>query len=97
MTDTDDPLTLARTLLDALNQGDRAGVQALLAENVTERQPLEQEVVTGPEAVVASIWSFRNSFPDLRVDVTDGFASGDPGSNNRCFRRHGARPLGCLC
>jgi steroid delta-isomerase-like uncharacterized protein len=77
MTDTEDALTLARTLLDALNRGDRAGVQALLAETVTEREPLEQEVIAGPEAVVASIWSYRNSFPDLRVEVTDGFASGD--------------------
>jgi steroid delta-isomerase-like uncharacterized protein len=76
MTDKDDALTLARTFLDALNRGDRAGVRALLADNVTERQPLE-EAITGPEAVVANIWSFRNSFPDLHVDVTDGFACDD--------------------
>jgi steroid delta-isomerase-like uncharacterized protein len=77
MSDTNDTLTLARSLLDALNRGDRAGVQALLAEDVTEREPLEEEAITGPEAVVASIWSFHNSFPDLRIEVTDGFTSGD--------------------
>ena len=77
MTDTPDALTLARAFLDGLNRGDRAGVQKLLAENVTETQPLEREAISGPEAVVASIWSYRNSFPDLHVEVTDGFASGD--------------------
>lgn len=77
MTNPDDALAIARRLLDALSRGDRAGIQALLAENVTEREPLEQEVITGPEAVAASMWSYRNSFPDLRIEVIDGFASGD--------------------
>jgi hypothetical protein len=77
MSDTDDPLTLPRMLLDAFSRGDRAGVGALLAENVTVRQPLEHEVITGPEAVVASRWSYRNSYPDLHFEVTDGFTSGD--------------------
>jgi hypothetical protein len=57
MTDTDDVFALARRLLDALNRGDRTGVQALLAETVSEREPLEQAVISGPEAVVASLWS----------------------------------------
>ena len=74
---TDDALSIARELLDAINRGDRDGVQALLAENVTQKEPLEDEAIIGPEAVVASAWSYRNSFPDLRVEVTDGFASGD--------------------
>jgi steroid delta-isomerase-like uncharacterized protein len=77
MPDTDDALSLARKLLDALSRGDRAAAQALLAQDVTEREPLEHALITGPEAVAASMWSYRNTFPDLRVDVTDGFASGD--------------------
>ena len=77
MAATEDAVTLARRLLDALNRGDRSGVQTLLAETVTESAPLEPQAITGPEAVVANLWSYRNSFPDLHVDVTDGFVSGD--------------------
>src|SRR5579864_9086682 len=77
MAGTDDPLDVARQLLDALNRGDRDGIRALLAADVTQTQPLEDVADAGPEAVVASIWSYRSSFPDLRVEVTDGFSSGD--------------------
>ena len=77
MTNTDDALAVAQAFLAALNRGDRAVAQALLAANVTSSQPLEDGVISGAEAVVADIWSYRNTFPDLQTTVTDGFAAGD--------------------
>jgi steroid delta-isomerase-like uncharacterized protein len=77
MTEANDALTIANALLDAFNRGDQAGVRALLAENVTEHEPLEQEAAMGPDAVIANMWGYRNSFPDLHSEVTDGFACGD--------------------
>jgi len=77
MTETDDALALARAFIDAGNRGDRAGAKALLAENVMQTLPLENEVRTGPEAAVENLWEYRNTFPDLRMDVTDGFGTGD--------------------
>lgn len=77
MIDSDAPLTIARAFIDALSRGDRAAAKALLAENVTSSEPLEDETISGPEAVVADIWAYRNTFPDLLMEVTDGFAGGD--------------------
>lgn len=77
MTDTDDALAVAQAFVAALNREDQAGMTALLAANVTTSQPLEDGVISGPEAVVADTWSYRNTFPDLQMTVTDGFAAGD--------------------
>jgi ketosteroid isomerase-like protein len=76
MTEIDCALALARAFLTALNGGDREGLEALLAENVTQTQPLDDEALRGPRAVVADIWSYRNSFPVLQIEVVDGFAAG---------------------
>ena len=77
MTNQPDALTLVRTFLEAFNRGDRAAALALLAEDVTVSEPLEPEGITGPEAVIANLWSYRNTFPDLHTDETDAFAAGD--------------------
>jgi len=77
VTDIHDTLALTRVFIDTLNRRDRAGTKALLAANVADRVLLEDRIARGPEAVVEEIWSYRNSFPDVQINPTDGFASGD--------------------
>lgn len=77
MMDADTTLTVARAFIDAINRGDRAGAKTHLTDDVTRSQPLDEQTIVGPEAVAADIWSYRNSFPDLQMTVTDGFAADD--------------------
>jgi len=74
------PIDIARALLDALNHGNRSGVHELLAPNVTQHGPPGESPLSGPDAVTESLWAYRNTFPDLRVEITDAFAAGDRGA-----------------
>jgi ketosteroid isomerase-like protein len=73
----DDTLGLARALNDAFNRGDREGFKALLTADAIQREQGESHVVKGAEEVTQNTWSYRNTFPDLTSQITDGFACGN--------------------
>lgn len=70
-------LDASRSLLDALNRGDRDDCQSLPSNEVVQSGQLDESNLEGPDATVKDVWSYMNTFPDLHIEVTDTLSSGN--------------------
>src|SRR5947209_5334743 len=66
---------VARACIDALNEGDEARLQATLAPDAIWHSAATGETMTGSEDVARNLYGYRGSFPDLREEITNAFAS----------------------
>jgi ketosteroid isomerase-like protein len=67
---------IVRALLDHLNAHDRQGFMSLLARDAMQTEPATGLEFRGPREIAANFWSYRSTFPDLQVTVTNLFACG---------------------
>lgn len=74
----DDAEELARSLYGSYNTGDVDRLDAVLAPD-WDSFPVDEGQEQGPEPFKAEVLGFRETFPDLRVDV-DAVHVGDDGS-----------------
>ena len=67
---------IVRELLDHFNADDRSGFMDLLAPHAVQVEPAAELEFRGPGDIAANFWSYRNTFPDLHLTVTNLFACG---------------------
>jgi ketosteroid isomerase-like protein len=68
---------IVRALLDHLNTHDRQGFMSLLTPDAVQVEPAAELKFRGPSDITANFWSYRSTFPDLHVAVTNLFACGN--------------------
>lgn len=67
---------VVQALLDRVNADDRAGFVTLLAADAVQVEPAAGLEFRGPSDIAANFWSYRSTFPDLHLTVTNMFACG---------------------
>jgi steroid delta-isomerase-like uncharacterized protein len=67
---------LARQFLDVFSTGDVSALQAVLAHDVVDHNPLPG-VRSGRDGIADAVALFRTGFPDLQVSVDHLVAEGD--------------------
>jgi steroid delta-isomerase-like uncharacterized protein len=75
--DTNGSIDLARRLYAVTSSGDLGQLTAILAPDVVDHGVDGWEELRGPAAVREALASFRESFPDAKLEVEDIFASAD--------------------
>jgi ketosteroid isomerase-like protein len=75
MKPVDDPISLMRTWIAALNERDRATCRTAWCENAVWRNRATGRSWNGPEEITAQLWTWHDACPDLHVEMTDGFSS----------------------
>jgi steroid delta-isomerase-like uncharacterized protein len=71
---------LVRRFYDAVNRGDAAEIEAVLAPDFVDRFLVLSEgrpLPPGPEAVAGAVMALRTAFPDAQVTIEELVAEGD--------------------
>lgn len=76
MSDSDRTLALVREVFAAFDAHDLTRFRALLADDAVLSVGGGEQSFTGPDAIVAAVAVTLDLIPDLRVTVTNAFASG---------------------
>jgi steroid delta-isomerase-like uncharacterized protein len=71
----ENPLDIARHMIETMNKGDQEGLIALLAADAVWSSAATGETETGREDVARNLLSSRSTFPDLHEEVANAFAS----------------------
>jgi ketosteroid isomerase-like protein len=79
MNDSDRTLAVVRDVFAAFDAHDLDRFRGMLADDAVLRVAGGSMVFSGPEAISAAVGATMEAIPDLRVSVTNAFASGAHG------------------
>jgi steroid delta-isomerase-like uncharacterized protein len=77
MQSQDDVLAIARSYSEAFNARDWSRLSTLLAPDIIDESIRAQVVRHGSDEVAASLRAAADARPDARIEIVNGFASGD--------------------
>src|SRR5882757_7230837 len=74
----DDLVKIARTQIDAFNNGDWEQLRGLLATDASYHEFGTERAIEGPEQIIEAFKGWNTASPDAPGTVTSSTASGDP-------------------